>query len=51
MSLKKIHDQQPTSFEFSKDNLEIVNGILKKYPEERKKRRSNAFAVLSTKTK
>ena len=31
MSLKKIHDQQPTSFEFSKVNLEIANGILKKY--------------------
>ena len=37
MSLKKIHDQQPTSFEFSKVNLEIANGILKKYPEGRKK--------------
>jgi NADH-quinone oxidoreductase E subunit len=37
MSLKKIHDQQPASFEFSKVNLELVNGILKKYPEGRKK--------------
>jgi NADH-quinone oxidoreductase E subunit len=37
MSLKKIHDQQPTSFQFSKVNLELANGILKKYPAERKK--------------
>ena len=37
MSLKKIHDIQPDSFEFSKANSEIANGILKKYPEERKK--------------
>jgi len=37
MSLKKIHDLQPDSFEFSKANLEIAEGILKKYPVERKK--------------
>jgi NADH-quinone oxidoreductase E subunit len=37
MSLKKIHDKQPTSFLFSKVNLELANSILKKYPEGRKK--------------
>ena len=37
MSLKKIHDKQPETFEFSKINLEIANSILKKYPETRKK--------------
>jgi NADH-quinone oxidoreductase E subunit len=37
MSLKKIHDQQPKTFEFTKVNLEIANSILKKYPEDRKK--------------
>jgi NADH-quinone oxidoreductase E subunit len=37
MSLKKIHDQQPESFEFSKANIEIAENILKKYPESRKK--------------
>ena len=37
MSLKKIHDQQPTSFEFSKINLEFANNIIKKYPDGRKK--------------
>ncbi|MDC0426810.1 NADH-quinone oxidoreductase subunit NuoE [Pelagibacteraceae bacterium] len=37
MSLKKIHDVQPESFEFSKANLDVANGILKKYPSNRKK--------------
>ena len=37
MSVKKVHDQQPDSFEFSKENLEIANKILKKYPEKNKK--------------
>ena len=37
MSLKKIHDQQPVSFEFLKVNLELADSILKKYPEGRKK--------------
>ena len=37
MSLKKIHDKQPDSFEFSKANLETAKNILKKYPDDRKK--------------
>ena len=37
MSLKKIHDIQPESFEFSNDNLEIAISIIKKYPDNRKK--------------
>ena len=37
MSLKKIHDQQPESFEFSNENKESAKKILKKYPEDRKK--------------
>ena len=37
MSLKKIHDQQPESFEFTKENKDTAEKILKKYPEERKK--------------
>ena len=32
MSIKKVHDEQPESFEFSKENLETANNILKKYP-------------------
>jgi len=37
MSLKKVHDQQPDSFEFSKVYLETASNTLKKYPEARKK--------------
>jgi len=37
MSVKKVHDQQPESFEFSKENTEIANNILKKYPSKNKK--------------
>ena len=37
MSLKKIHDQQPESFEFTKENKDAAEKILKKYPEIRKK--------------
>tara|TARA_B100001123_G_C15149553_1_gene962955 strand:+ start:23 stop:625 length:603 start_codon:yes stop_codon:yes gene_type:complete len=37
MSIKKVHDQQPESFELSKENLEIANNILKKYPAKNKK--------------
>ena len=37
MSVKKVHDQQPESFELSKENLEIANNILKKYPAKNKK--------------
>ena len=38
MSIKKIHDQQPETFEFSKPNLDAAEIILKKYPSDRKKR-------------
>ena len=37
MSLKKVHDIQPDSFEFNEKNLELAINILKKYPEGRKK--------------
>ena len=37
MSLKKIHDNQPDKFEFTKANLELADKILKKYPSDRKK--------------
>ena len=30
MSLKKIHDQQPESFEFTKENKDTAKTILKK---------------------
>ena len=37
MSIKKVHDVQPEKFEFSKENLLIINNILKKYPPTNKK--------------
>jgi len=37
MSIKKIHDQQPKSFEFTKENKDAAEKILKKYPVKRKK--------------
>ena len=37
MSLKKIHDNQPDKFEFTKANLELAGKILKKYPSDQKK--------------
>ena len=51
MSLKKIHDKQPESFEFTKENKENAEKILKKYPENRKKKCCNAFFIFSSKTK
>ena len=47
MSLKKIHDIQPETFNFSKANLEIVSSILKKYPENRKKSAVMPFLYLA----
>ena len=36
MSIKKVHDQQPESFEFSEETIEAANKILKNYPEKNK---------------
>tara|TARA_B100000795_G_scaffold175205_1_gene132310 strand:- start:187 stop:795 length:609 start_codon:yes stop_codon:yes gene_type:complete len=47
MSLKKIHDQQPESFEFSNENKESAKKILKKYPEDRKKSAVMPFLYLA----
>ena len=37
MSLKKVHDKQPSNFEFNKKNLEEIDIILKRYPKKNKK--------------
>ena len=37
MSVKKVHDEQPKNFEFSKENLEIAKNLLKKYPKDKEK--------------
>ena len=42
MSIKKISETQPESFEFSQDNLQEAENIIKKYPKNRK-----ASAVLA----
>ena len=47
MSLKKIHDQQPESFQFFKEKKDIDEKILKKYPENRKKSAVMPFLYLA----
>ena len=42
MSIKKISEIQPESFEFSKDNLQEITNIIKQYPKNKK-----ASAVLA----
>ena len=37
MSIKKVHDNQPKEFKFSKENLKKVEEILKRYPEKNRK--------------
>ena len=47
MSLKKIHDQQPKTFEFTEQNINAAEKILKKYPENRKKSAVMPFLYLA----
>ena len=47
MSLKKIHDQQPESFKFTKENKDSAEKILKKYPENKKKSAVMPFLFLA----
>ena len=49
MSLKRIHDQQPESFEFTKENKDNAKKILKKYPINRKKSAVMPFLYLAQK--
>ena len=49
MSLKKIHDQQPETFEFTEKNKDTIIKILKKYPEKRKKSAVMPFLYLAQK--
>ena len=46
MSIKKVHDQQPDFFEFTKINKDNAEKILKKYPENRKKSAVMPFLYL-----
>jgi len=45
--MKKIHDQQPEFFEFTKENKDAAEKILKKYPENRKKSAVMPFLYLA----
>jgi NADH-quinone oxidoreductase E subunit len=47
MSLKKIHDKQPETFEFTEQNINAAKKILKKYPENRKKSAVMPFLYLA----
>ena len=49
MSLKKVHDKQPSNFEFNEKNLEEIKIILKKYPEKNKKSAVMPFLYLAQK--
>ena len=49
MSLKKVHDNQPKEFKFSKENLKKAEEILKKYPNENKKSAVMPFLYLAQK--
>ena len=49
MSLKKIHDKQPESFSFTKENLTKAEEILKKYPKKNKKSAVMPFLYLAQK--
>tara|TARA_A100001011_G_scaffold370910_1_gene427711 strand:- start:871 stop:1479 length:609 start_codon:yes stop_codon:yes gene_type:complete len=44
MTIKKIYKNQPDNFEFNKDNIELANKIIKKYPEDKKQ--SSVMALL-----
>ena len=37
MSLKKIHKEQPDNFQFSKENLDLANKLIKNYPDGKQK--------------
>ena len=49
MSLKKVHDDQPDSFEFSDENLKKAEEILSRYPKENKKSAVMPFLYLAQK--
>ncbi len=47
MSLKKVYDNQPKNFEFSKENLKKAEEILRKYPQNNKKSAVMPFLYLA----
>ena len=49
MSLKKVHDNQPSEFKFSEENLKKAEEILTKYPEKNRKSAVMPFLYLAQK--
>ena len=49
MNLKKVHDVQPKEFKFTKENLNKVEEILKRYPDKNKKSAVMPFLYLAQK--
>jgi len=51
MSIKKISKNQPEKFEFSQNNLNIVNKIIKNYPTRKTTKHCHGPVILGTKSK
>ena len=49
MSLKKVHDDQPTEFKFTNENLKKAEEILSRYPKKNKKSAVMPFLYLAQK--
>jgi len=51
MSVKKIHKEQPETFEFSDKSLEAANKIVSNYPDGKTTECSDGFIIYSSKAK
>ena len=51
MSGKHVAKNQPSSFAFTDENKKKIDEILKKYPESKKKKCSDAAFIYRSKTK
>ena len=49
MSLKKVHEDQPTEFKFTNENLKKAEEILGRYPKKNKKSAVMPFLYLAQK--
>ena len=49
MSLKKVHTEQPNTFEFSRENKTLADSIIKNYPDKQKKSAVMSFLYLAQK--
>ena len=51
MSGKHVAKNQPSSFAFTDENKKKIEGVLKKYPESKKKECGDASFIYRSKTK